>query len=208
MDRLHVNPNRMELLKLRRRLDTSQRGHKLLKDKLDELMKAFLQRISENRKLRARVEKRMVAGYALMALARAQSSEEALGEALATDGTAAALVEVTTQSVMSVPVPVLHVGEISTSANYSYALTPAVLDGAIVEMSGVFPLMLELAGHEKAIELLAVEIESTRRRVNALEHVLIPQIEDAIRSIRAKIDESDRSERTRLMKVKEMLADA
>lgn len=204
---LRANPNRMELMNLRRRLSTSQRGHKLLKDKLDELMKVFLVRVNKNRKLRAQVEKRMVTGYALMALARAQSSENALREALATDGAVADMVEVDTQTVMSVSVPVLEVGTIDICAHYSYALTPAVLDGAIAQLGEVFPLMLELAGREKAIELLAIEIESTRRRVNALEHVLIPQIEETIRSIRMKIEENDRSERTRLMKVKEMLAD-
>lgn len=205
MANLRVNPNRMELMKLRRRLETSKRGHKLLKDKLDELMKAFMERVMANRKLRAQVEAQLQDGYGLLAIARAQSGGTAISSALLA-GEPEPLVDVTTHNVMSVYVPDMTVGEIPAPSNYSYALTPAVLDGAIDVMTDTLPLMLELASREKAIELLAIEIETTRRRVNALEHVLIPQVETAIRTIRMKLDESDRSERTRLMKVKEMLA--
>lgn len=207
MAKLRANPNRMELMRLRKRLETSTRGHKLLKDKLDELMKAFLERVGQNRKLRASVEKRMLSGYGLLSVARAQAGEIALEGALL-GGEPVDLVEITTHNVMSVHVPELTVGEIPPPAHYSFSLTPAVLDGAIHTMSEVLPDMLQLAAREKAIELLAIEIESTRRRVNALEHVLIPQIDETIHDIRAKIEENDRSERTRLMKVKSMLAEA
>ncbi|MCL2024448.1 MAG: V-type ATP synthase subunit D [Coriobacteriia bacterium] len=201
----NVSANRMTLLKLRQRLDMSTRGHKLLKDKLDELMRVFLERVHENRELRTKVERHLRGGYALMALAYAQAGEEALDEALVA-GEAGELVEVTMQNVMSVRVPNINVDDIPAPAHYSYALTPAVLDGALGNFTETFPLMLELAGREKAIELLAAKIEATRRRVNALEHVLIPQLEEAVRSIRMKIEENERSERTRLVKVKDLLA--
>lgn len=205
MAELRVNPNRMELMKLRRRLETSRRGHKLLKDKLDELMKAFMERVMANRRLRGQVEIKLRDGYGLLAIARAQSGAASISSALLA-GEAADLVEITTRNVMSVYVPEMKVADIPEPAGYSFALTPTVLDGAMDAMTEVLPMMLELAAREKAIELLAIEIEATRRRVNALEHVLIPQIAGAIRSIRMKLDESDRSDRTRLMKVKEMLA--
>lgn len=205
MAELRVNPNRMELMKLRRRLETSRRGHKLLKDKLDELMKVFLARIAENRRLRSHVEALLRQGYGLLAIARAEAGGANIEQALLA-GEPVEMISVSTRNVMSVHVPEMEVGVIPTPQGYSYALTPAVLDGALDHMTEVLPMMLELASREKAIELLALEIESTRRRVNALEHVLIPQIETALRGIRMKLDENDRADRTRLMKVKEMLA--
>jgi V/A-type H+-transporting ATPase subunit D len=115
-------------------------------------------------------------------------------------------VSATERNVMSVRIPEFEVAAMSSPAGrYSFATTPAVLDGALERLSDVAPRLVELAGREKAIELLAAEIESTRRRVNALEYVLIPQLDGAIRGIRMKLDETERSERTRLMKVKEML---
>ncbi len=207
MANLRVNPNRMELLKLRRRAETAKRGHKLLKDKLDELLKEFMARISANRRLRADVEAELFAGYGRLALARAEAGSPVIAQALLA-GEPQDLVSATEKNVMSVRVPVFSVGEISTSeGSYSLATTPAVLDGALNQLSAVAARLVELAEREKAIELLAAEIETTRRRVNALEYVLIPQLESTIREIRMKLEESERSERTRLMKVKEMLAD-
>lgn len=205
MPELRVNPNRMELLKLRRRAETARRGHKLLKDKLDELLKEFMARISANRRLRADVEGELLSGYGQLALARAEAGSPTIAQALLA-GEPEDLVEASERNVMSVRVPVFSMGEIETSnGGYSLATTPAVLDGALEQLGSVAARLVELAEREKAIELLAAEIESTRRRVNALEYVLIPQLEGAVRGIRMKLDEAERSERTRLMKVKEML---
>lgn len=203
---LRVNPNRMELLKLRRRADTARRGHKLLKDKLDELLKEFMARIAANRRLRADVEKALMRAYGVLAVARAEAGAPVVAQALLA-GEPAELVEVTERNVMSVRVPELEVREIPVAQGYSYATTPALLDDALVRLSEVVPMLLELAAREKAIELLAAEIETTRRRVNALEYVLMPQLDETIRSIRMKLEETERSERTRLMKVKDMLQD-
>ncbi len=205
MAKLRVNPNRMELLKLRRRAETARRGHKLLKDKLDELLKEFMARISANRRLRADVETELFSGYGQLALARAEAGSPVIAQALLS-GEPADLVTATEKNVMSVRVPVFAVGTIAThEGGYSLATTPAVLDGALEQLGAVAARLVELAEREKAIELLAAEIETTRRRVNALEYVLIPQLDDAVREIRMKLEESERSERTRLMKVKEML---
>jgi V/A-type H+-transporting ATPase subunit D len=196
----------MELLKLRRRAETARRGHKLLKDKLDELLKEFMGRIAENRKLRGGVETELFSAYGLLTIARAEAGAPVVAQALLA-GEPAELFEASQRNVMSVRVPVFSAAQIPVPQGYSYASTPALLDGALDTLGLVAARMLELAEREKAIELLAAEIESTRRRVNALEYVLIPQLEGGIREIRMKLDESERSERTRLMKVKEMLQD-
>jgi V/A-type H+/Na+-transporting ATPase subunit D len=201
---LRVNPNRMELLKLRQRLATAKRGHKLLKDKLDELMKEFLARIGEVRRMRAKVEAELASAYGLLTIARAEAGSAALSSALMA-GEPADLLEVTQKVVMSVRVPVVSLRELPPRHGYSFATTPAVLDGGLARLGAVLPNMVELAVREKAIELLAAEIESTRRRVNALEYVLIPQIEETARDIRMKLDEAERGNLTRLMKVKEMV---
>lgn len=204
MAQLRVNPNRMELLKLRKRAETARRGHKLLKDKLDELLKEFMSRIAENRRLRGQVEQDLFAAYGLLAVARAEGGAPVVAQALLA-GEPSDFVTADSRNVMSVHVPVLELGELPTPSGYSLATTPALLDGALDGLSEVVPRMVELAEREKAIELLAAEIESTRRRVNALEYVLMPQLDGAVREIRMKLDESERSERTRLMKVKDML---
>ncbi|MBU4555242.1 MAG: V-type ATP synthase subunit D [Actinobacteria bacterium] len=205
MTQLRVNPNRMELMKLRRRKQVAERGHKLLKDKLDELMKEFLARIGETRKLRSSVERELAAAYGLMAVSRGESGRVGLAQALAA-GSPADLVSVTERNVMSVRIPEMVLGELGRLDDYSLASTPAVLDSALGALAQVAPRLVLLAQREKAIELLAVEIERTRRRVNALEHVLIPQLVETIRAIGMKLDEAERSNLTRLMKVKEMIA--
>lgn len=205
MTQLRVNPNRMELMKLRRRKQVAERGHKLLKDKLDELMKEFLARIGETRKLRASVERELAAAYGLMAISRGESGRVGLAQALAA-GSPADLVSVTERNVMSVRIPEMVLGELGQLDDYSLASTPAVLDSALGALASVAPRLVLLAQREKAIELLAVEIERTRRRVNALEHVLIPQLVETIRAIGMKLDEAERSNLTRLMKVKQMIA--
>ncbi|MDO8848867.1 MAG: V-type ATP synthase subunit D [Coriobacteriia bacterium] len=205
MPQIRANPNRMELLKLRRRGVTAKRGHKLLKDKLDELMKEFQARITDNRRLRRDVERELQAAFGLLSIARTEAGSGALASALMA-GEALPLLEVAEKSLMSVRVPVFTLGELPEPGGYSLATTPAVLDTALARLATVAPRMLELAEREKAIELLAAEIERTRRRVNALEYVLIPTIEATIRDITMKLDEAERGNLTRLMKVKDMIA--
>ena len=205
MPQIRANPNRMELLRLRRRGVTAKRGHKLLKDKLDELMKEFQARITDNRRLRRDVERDLQRAFGLFSLARTEAGSGVLASALMA-GEALPLLEVTEKALMSVRVPVFALGELPEPGGYSLATTPAVLDSALARLAAVAPRMIELAEREKAIELLAAEIERTRRRVNALEYVLIPTIEATIRDITMKLDEAERGNLTRLMKVKDMIA--
>jgi V/A-type H+-transporting ATPase subunit D len=204
MAQLRVNPNRMELLKLRRRGETARRGHKLLKDKLDELLKEFMARIAANRRLRIEVERELFSAYGMLGIASAEAGAPVIAQALLA-GEPADLVSVEKHNVMSVRVPEITLVEVPTVTGYSLATTPAVLDEGMARLTAVLPKLVELAEREKAIELLAAEIETTRRRVNALEYVLIPQLDGAVRDIRMKLEEAERSERTRLMKVKDML---
>lgn len=205
MPKLRANPNRMELMKLRKRRTTAQRGHKLLKDKLDELMKEFLGRIGQTRSLRAAVESELAAAYGMVAIARAEAGRANLAQALST-GEPLDLIDVSERNVMSVRIPEFNVMELGQPGTYSLAETPAVLDSALGSLATVAPRLIELAEREKAIELLAAEIERTRRRVNALEHVLIPQLTEAIRDITMKLEEAERGNLTRLMKVKDIIA--
>jgi V/A-type H+-transporting ATPase subunit D len=205
MPAIRVNPNRMELLRLKRRGAVARRGHKLLSDKLDELMKEFLARIGENRRLRAEVEAGLGTAFGLLAIARAEAGSATLAQALMAGGEAD-LLTTGQKRVMSVSVPVFELGAMPPRGGYSFATTPAVLDGALARLATAVPLMVELAEREKAIELLAAEIERTRRRVNALEYVLIPQIDGTVHDIQMKMDETERGNLTRLMKVKAMIA--
>ena len=205
MPQIRANPNRMELLKLRRRGAVARRGHKLLKDKLDELMKEFQARIGANRRLRAEVERDLRAAYSQFAIARAEAGQAVLEPALMA-GAPGRLLGVDEKSLMSVTVPVLTLGDLPDASGYSLATTPAVLDAGLSRLAAVAPRLVELAEREKAIELLAAEIERTRRRVNALEYVLIPSVDATIRDIQMKLDEAERSNLTRLMKVKDMIA--
>ncbi|PKQ37703.1 MAG: V-type ATP synthase subunit D [Actinobacteria bacterium HGW-Actinobacteria-1] len=205
MTKMRVNPNRMELLKLKRRGDVAKRGHKLLKDKFDELLKEFIARISANRKLRAEVESRLMGAYGLLAVARAEAGKANLTQALLS-GAPEEMLEASERRVMSVRVPEFVLGAIPEPGGYSLATMPAVLDGALDALADVVPMMIELAEREKAIELLAAEIERTRRRVNALEYVLMPSIAETIKDIQMKLDEAERGNLTRLMKVKDIIA--
>lgn len=208
MERLNVNPTRMMLTNLKKKLATSVRGHKLLKDKRDELMKEFLELARENKELRVRVETELKRVYDNFSVASAVMSQEVLEEALMYPKQGVML-NVEGKNVMSVDVPVFN---FETTADdptniypYGYANTSGELDSAIDDMASVFPLMLELAAKEKEAEMLAAELERTRRRVNALEYVKIPQLELTIRYIRMKLDENERGNQTRLMKVKDMI---
>ena len=205
---MNVNPTRMELTNLKRKLVTVRRGHKLLKDKRDELMRRFLELVRENKALRLKVEAGIRQANAHMALARSVMSAEALSVALMMPAQKMEL-DVQEKNIMSVIVPQFRAevkaakdGEIYS---YGYAFTSCDLDDAVLALSEIMPDLLKLAEIEKTCQLLASEIEKTRRRVNALEHVMIPQYEDTIKYITMKLDEAERSSTTRLMKVKDMM---
>jgi len=205
---LNVNPTRMELTNLKRKLVTARRGHKLLKDKRDELMRRFLDLVRENKKLRIEVEDGIKQANAAMSVARCVMSDKALDVALMLPTQEMSL-EVGEKNVMSVMIPVFDVRFKTADENdiysYGFAETSGDLDTAVKALSDIMPKMIRLAETEKSCRLMADEIEKTRRRVNALEHVMIPQYEETIKYISMKLDENERSTTTRLMKVKDMM---
>jgi len=208
MAKKQVNPNRMELLRLKKQLVTARRGHKLLKDKRDELMRQFLELIRANRVLRLKVEQLIAAANQDMLLARAVMDNASLETALMA-GKESLTLDIDTKNIMSVNVPIFASlfdvsGEIE-GLPYGLASTAGELDQAILALHEAFPVMLELAEVEKSAQLLADEIEKTRRRVNSLEYILIPELISQIRSITMKMDENERGNLTRLMKVKDMI---
>ena len=208
MPAINVNPTRMELTRLKGRLKTARRGHKLLKDKRDELMKRFLDVVREDRALRKKVEAALMEAHGSFTVAAALMSTEMLEQSLMYPKQS---VELTMdfQNVMSVEVPRYRFQTRTSDAGdvypYGFASTSGALDDAVDALSGVFQDMLRLAEMEKTAQLLAEEIEKTRRRVNALEYVKIPQMEETIKYISMKLDENERSTTIRLMKVKDML---
>ncbi|MFR2832279.1 MAG: V-type ATP synthase subunit D [Finegoldia magna] len=210
MARLNVNPTRMALSELKTRLKTSSRGHKLLKDKQDELMRQFIDMIKENKALREKVEEKLQNSFSDFLMASAIMSPEFLDEAVSFPKTKVN-VDIETKNVMSVIIPQMKFsreGEADSSEiyPYGYAQTSQDLDLAIDSLNSVMDDMLELAQIEKATQLMADEIEQTRRRVNALEYRTIPDLEETIKYIRAKLDENERANITRLMKVKDIIA--
>lgn len=205
---LNVNPTRMELTNLKRKLTTARRGHKLLKDKRDELMRRFLDLVRENKELRRKVEAGIQEANRHMAVARSVMSDAALDVALMLPSQEMNL-EINEKNVMSVMLPVYDIKLKTADENdiyaYGFAFTSSDLDAAVHSLSDIMPYMLRLAEVEKSCQLMSAEIEKTRRRVNALEHVMIPQYEETIKYITMKLDENERSSTTRLMKVKNMM---
>ena len=203
-----INPTRMELTRLKAKQKTALRGHKLLKDKRDELMRQFLILVRENKALREKVESGIEEANRSFALARSAMSDEAVRVAFLAPRQGVSL-ELSTRNVMSVDVPVYKTTTRTADPNdiysYGFAFTSSDLDGAVKELSALLPDMLRLAESEKSCQLMAAEIEKTRRRVNALEHVLIPEMETSIKFITMKLDENERASQTRLMKVKDMM---
>ena len=203
-----INPTRMELTRLKGRLKTAQRGHKLLKDKRDELMKQFMDVVRENRALRKRVEESLMKAHGSFTVAAALMSPEMLEQSLMYPKQNVEL-EMTFQNVMSVDVPKYQFRTTSQDPAevypYGFAQTSGELDDAVDALSRVFQDMLHLAEIEKTAQLLAEEIEKTRRRVNALEYVKIPQMQESIKYITMKLDENERANTIRLMKVKDMI---
>ena len=210
MPNITVNPTRMELTRLKGKLRTAQRGHKLLKDKRDELMKQFLDTVREVRALRQEVEEELMKVDGAFTVASALMSSQALAlEQALLDPKQSVKLTQTTKNIMSVNVPVYDFQTQTRSDAdiypYGFAATSGELDTAVDALGKVFRKMLKLAEVEKAAQLMAEEIEKTRRRVNALEYVVIPNTQDSIRYITMKLDENDRATTTRLMKVKDML---
>jgi len=205
---MRVNPTRMELTNLKRRLVTARRGHKLLKDKRDELMRQFLELVRENKALRKEVEEAIIEANKHMAIAKSVMENEIADVALMLPKQRMSL-EVQKKNVMSVNIPVFDVKFKTPDENdiysYGFAQTSGDLDDAVKALSDIMPKLLRLAEVEKSCQLMAAEIEKTRRRVNALEHVLIPSHEETIKYITMKLDENERSNTTRLMKVKDMM---
>lgn len=202
-----VNPTRMELTKQKKKLKSATRGHKLLKDKRDELVRQFMDLIKINMELRRKVEKGLKAANMEFAVARAGMSDEVLNTALMATNKSLEIKQ-EFKNVMSVDIPQFSTNDdISGSDIYSYgyAFTAGDLDDAVYSLSTVFEDMLKLAEVEKSCQLMATEIEKTRRRVNALEHVIIPEALDNIKYITMKLDENERSTQIRLMKVKDMM---
>lgn len=205
---LNVNPTRMELTRLKKQLATATKGHKLLKDKRDELMRQFLDMIRETKQLRESFEEKLRKVNSDFVLASSVMSKEAVDTALLLPKQEVYL-EMNTKNVMSVDIPVFNIktrtSDESDIFSYGFASTSFELDDAVSGLSELLPDMLELAEKEKSVKLMADEIEKTRRRVNALEHVLIPRYRETIHMITMKLEENERSSRARLMKVKDMM---
>ena len=203
-----VNPTRMELTRLKKKLVTASRGHKLLKDKRDELMRQFLDMARENMELRMKVEAGIKAANTGFVIAKAGMNEQTLSTALMAPKQEVRIA-LSDRNVMSVDIPVYDYKTKSANSNdiysYGFAFTSGELDDAVKSLSDILPDMLRLAEVEKSCQVLAAEIEKTRRRVNALEHVIIPETREGIKYISMKLDENERSTQVRLMKVKDMM---
>ncbi len=206
---IRVNPTRMELKKLKTKLITARRGHKLLKDKRDELMRQFLEIVKDAKVLRAELCERFADAGKGLAEAAAESDERMLTEALMLPAAGGELT-VETKNVMSVIVPRFDYKTSGRAAGpaYGFAFTSGEMDKAVDAVSATAAELIRLAELEKAATLLCAEIERTRRRVNALEYIMIPQYERAIKNISMKLDENERGNQTRLMKVKDMMVAA
>ena len=203
-----ITPTRMELTRLKKKLVTATRGHKLLKDKRDELMRQFLEKVRENKTLREQVEKGIKAANKNFLLARAGMQDQVLNTAMLAPKQRVS-VETGVENVMSVEIPTFDFKTRTPDQNdifsYGFAFTSSDLDGAVQSLADIFPDMLKLAEIEKSCQLMAVEIAKTRRRVNALEHVMIPELQANIKYISMKLDENERATQIRLMKVKDMV---
>jgi len=208
MARLNVNPTRMVLSKLKGQLKVAIKGHKLMKDKRDELMRIFLDQAREIKAFREEIDPQLAEVYQSFAVARAEINPEMLEEALMYPKNSVSLVA-KTKNVMSVDVPSFEFQQTSVDTGsvypYGFATTSGALDQAIEKLTELFPQLMKLAEMEKEAMLLADEIEKTRRRVNALEHVKIPNYQETIKYIQMKLSEDERGNQTRLMKVKDMM---
>lgn len=210
---IKANATRQELTRLKGRLSMAKRGHTLLKDKRDQLMKEFLAIVHESQRLRLELEEKLADAYRSFSLARAVLSPSILEEALMVAG-GAEEVSISYRNIMNVSVPQMeivhgdHEEAVETSGfhpNYGLAVTSSDLDDAIEEFHGILPLLVRLSTVERTIHLLADEIEKTRRRVNALEYVLIPELEEAVKSVEMRLEEMERENVSRLMRIKDVV---
>ncbi len=204
-NKLNVNPTRQEFLKLKIRLKAAQRGHKLLKEKRDGLMKSFMEIIREAKTLREKIEQELGQGFFSFIFASAKMRRSMISEALLAPSKTVSLTA-TTKNVMGVEVPRFQYNEQGEAICYDLATTSTSLDRALDIFSKSLQDMIKLAEIEHSAKLLAEEIEKTRRRVNALEHVFIPDIQETIKYIRAKLGEQERAATVTLMKVKDIIA--
>jgi V/A-type H+-transporting ATPase subunit D len=201
---IKVVPTRMELLRLKKRIDLAHRGHRLLQDKLEGLIQEFLPLIDEYVAARDELDRRYPRALAFTARAAAEVGEDRLAPALGQTGLRVQ-VEVSEQRRAGVAVPVMQADIERSRPFYSLLATPELFDRAVAELVDVLPLILKAAQLEQTVRRFAREIERTRRRVNALEYILIPQLHGARKFIQAKLDEDERASRIRNMKVKELL---
>jgi len=199
--RLSVNPNRMELLRLRKRLVLAERGHKLLKDKLEEIMRRFLEIMRRLHDLQGDVSRKLDKVFLSFALVRCRNSLEELEELLP-DGEL--ILDPTEERVFNLSIPKFAIKEWTVS-DYDLLNTESELDIGVKKMKELFDDLMEMARLWKAVELLSSEIEVTRRRVNALEHNLIPNIKETIRYISGRLEDMERSYQVQLMRVKEII---
>lgn len=207
MARLNVKPTRMELANLKDRLQLSTRGHKLLKDKQDELMRQFIALIKQNNQLRDEVEQELTDAMREFVVAKSLINESFIEELFVGSATNVEL-NIHEKNIMSVIVPEMDFqvkeAEVSSDIQYGYLNSSSELDEAIERLEGILPRLLQLSEIEKTCQLMADEIEKTRRRVNALEYRMIPQLQETIRYIQMKLEENERSAIVRMMKVKDM----
>lgn len=201
---IRVNATRQELMRLKNRFRMAKRGHKLLKDKRDELMRIFMQLLRDNKQLRERVERKLSAAYSSFLVARSTMDPQVLEEALMSP-TAGLELKAGKRTIMNAEVPVLEAVQKGNICSYGLADTSAELDDALSNFSSLMPDLIKLAEMERTVEVLASEIEKTRRRVNALEYVLIPELESTVNSIEMKLAEIERSNASRLMKIKDIV---
>ncbi len=205
MARLNVNPTRMELKKLKQRLSTAKRGHKLLKDKSDEMIRRFSVMIKENKRLREQAKAMLADALKEFSSARALMGEAETENAFNMPSTSLNL-ELDTESIMNVIVPKISVTATKRSGMpYSYANVTSEADYSVKKITEAISVLVELAVVEKKVQMLAEEIVRNKRRVNALEYVMIPQLEETIKYINSKLGENERGALTRLMKVKSMI---
>ncbi|MDO4432641.1 MAG: V-type ATP synthase subunit D [Aerococcaceae bacterium] len=207
MARLNVKPTRMELSNLKARLKTAKRGHKLLKDKRDELMRRFIDLIRQNNQLRQQVEAQLVTSMQQFVLAKSLESDQVVQGMFAVP-TKEVELRLRMDTIMSVKVPKMHTTVTEQAphgeAPYSYVSSNSGMDQSIAAITGAMDELLKLAEVEKTCQLMADEIEKTRRRVNGLEYRIIPQLEETIHYIEMKLEEAERANVTRMMKVKDM----
>lgn len=203
---LKVNPTRVNLLSLKSKLKTAQKGHKLLKDKRDGLIQRFMAIIKETEQLRARVDEKL--GNAFHSYVRSSSmvNKKMLDTAFLVPGSVVSL-NVSTDKIMAVSVPQFEINKSGSGFSYGFLETQGDLDNAVRAMDDVFTDLVKLAEQEKTIERLADEIEKTRRRTNALEHVMIPNLQETIGYINLRLEEQQRDATVSSMRVKEMITE-